>query len=109
MELNNEIERLLWYIYNHNYTKHKVEVELNWGIASISKMKSINVHKQRDLKVLFPKLNINWLIKGEGEPDIDGDVKIYNTESLVKIINEQQEIIKSLNRQIEEYIKLIKT
>lgn len=59
-------ERIQEYLKHKGITPTAVERLLNWGVGSLTKVKSISADRAKEFLLFFPDLSAEWLMRGEG-------------------------------------------
>lgn len=59
-------ERIQEYLKHKGITPTAVERLLNWGVGSLTKVKSISADRAKEFLLFFPDLSSEWLMRGEG-------------------------------------------
>lgn len=59
-------KRIQEYLKHKGITPTAVERLLNWGVGSLTKVKSISADRAKEFLLFFPDLSAEWLMRGEG-------------------------------------------
>ena len=111
---SNVKERLICFIRSKNISKNKFEIDCGLSKRYVSNIRvSIQPNVIEKISLIFPELNVGWLLTGEGEmlkTEIvkTPDVKLVDTNFLLDRIEKLAIRNNELEKEVEQLKKALK-
>lgn len=106
-QVKDQAARFYYYVTEYKgIVPRDLEKELGWPNTVIytylTGSRQLSIKRILDLKERFPQLNLNWLIVGEGSPDVATDEQTVPLSELKKAVEQRDEANEKQRSQKQE-------